>query len=121
MRVSLLLLILAVLSVAGPGDNFNRTDCADDVIECNVSAGDVTVADGARGIYVDGAGEVRVRIRPRGGSGVQRDVILTFEGAGYLPISVIKVYRYLTGTTEATTTIKLAADNSSVIGVKVLK
>lgn len=121
MKFLVLLFTVTFLSVAGQGDNFNRTDCADDVIEVNVSSGDVTVEDGARGIYVDTAGVVKVRVQPRGGNGVQRDIILTFDGAGYIPIKVIKVYRYITGTTPATTKIILASNASSVIGVKVLK
>lgn len=121
MKFFLLLFTFALLSFAGSGDNFSRTDCADDVVEVNVTSADVAVEDGARGIYVDTAGVVKVRIRPRGGNGVQRDVILTFDGAGYYPISVIKVYRYITGTTPATTKIILAADASSVTGVKILK
>jgi hypothetical protein len=121
MKVLILMFALTFTLFAGRGDNFNRTDCADDVIEVNVSSGDVSIDEGARGIYVDTAGVIKVRVQPRGGNGVQRDVILTFDGAGYLPIQVIKVYRYLTGTTPATTKIILAADASSVVGVKVLK
>lgn len=123
MKMLFLLFTLTFISVAGHGDNFNRTDCADDFVECNVSSGDVTVdPEGTRGVYVDTAGVVKVRVRPRGGNGVQKDLILTFDGAGYIAIgNIVKVYRYITGTTAATTKILLAEDASSVIGVKILK
>lgn len=123
MKFLVLLLILATLLFAGRGDNYDATDCAKDVVECDVSSGDVTVdPENTRGVMVDTAGVVKIRIRPIGGSGVQKDLILTFDGAGYYAIGgVTKVYRYITGTTPATTKIIKAADATSTTGVKILK
>ena len=86
--------------------------------ECNVTSADVVpTMQNCRCVYSNTAGRVKVDYLDDDDGSIHTEIIDV--SPAFVPVrNVTKVYRYLTGTTVPTSKIRLAADDSEVVGLK---
>lgn len=116
---SAIMLIYAFVSLSFC-QNYFRTDRIDIIEYADVSSGDdSTVLKECRAIKADVGGEVKLKIDPKFGSSY---VTVEYLPDGiWVPVgNVVRVYQYITGTTEATCQV-YDTTGTAVTGIKLGK
>lgn len=116
--VKMIIVCLFASFVVTNAQNMYRTDRIDQIEVVDVSSGDdSTIASNVRAIKADVDGLVKLKINPRNGNDYVTVEYLP-EGV-WVPIgNIVRVYRYITGTTDATTQV-YDTTATAVIGIKI--